>query len=315
MNVLIVGGAGYVGGAITDLLIKKKYNVSVYDNLLYEEQFMKDCQFIYGDIREEKKLKKLFKKYDAVIWAAALVGDGACNINPRLTNKLNYDSVKFLKKNFKGKIIFFSTCSVYGAQNNILNEKSPTNPLSLYALTKLKSEKILKDTNATIFRLGTLFGLSDQFSRIRMDLVVNTLTAKAYLENKIYVYGGEQYRPLLHVKDVANAVHCALVRKSVKGIFNLSLGNYKIFDLAKEVKKHFRKLVVIKQPMPFQDTRNYKVDNSESIKKLKFNAKITVEEGVIEVKKLLTEKRIKNVNSPRYTNQKYLEVFSKNEKI
>ena len=83
MNVLIVGGAGYVGGAITDLLIKKKYNVSVYDNLLYEEQFMKDCQFIYGDIREEKKLK-LFKKYDAVIWAAALVGDGACNINPRL---------------------------------------------------------------------------------------------------------------------------------------------------------------------------------------------------------------------------------------
>ena len=102
----------------------------------------------YGDIREEKKLKKLFKKYDAVIWAAALVGDGACNINPRLTNKLNYDSVKFLKKNFKGKIIFFSTCSVYGAQNNILNEKSPTNPLSLYALTKLKSEKILKDTNA-----------------------------------------------------------------------------------------------------------------------------------------------------------------------
>ena len=255
MNVLIVGGAGYVGGAITDLLIKK-YNVSVYDNLLYEEQFMKDCQFIYGDIREEKKLKKLFKKYDAVIWAAALVGDGACNINPRLTNKLNYDSVKFLKKNFKGKIIFFSTCSVYGAQNNILNEKSPTNPLSLYALTKLKSEKILKDTNATIFRLGTLFGLSDQFSRIRMDLVVNTLTAKAYLENKIYVYGGEQYRPLLHVKDVANAVHCALVRKSVKGIFNLSLGNYKIFDLAKEVKKHFRKLVVIKQPITFQDTRN-----------------------------------------------------------
>ena len=315
MNVLIVGGAGYVGGAITDLLIKKKYNVSVYDNLLYEEQFMKQCHFIYGDIREEKKLKKLFKKYDAVIWAAALVGDGACNINPRLTNKLNFDSVRFLKKNFKGKIIFFSTCSVYGAQNNILNEESKTNPLSLYALTKLKSEKILKDTNATIFRLGTLFGLSDQFSRIRMDLVVNTLTAKAYLENKIYVYGGEQYRPLLHVKDVANAVHCALVRKNVKGIFNLSLGNYKIFDLAKEVKRHFKKLVVIKQPMPFQDTRNYKVDNSKSIKKLKFHAKITVKEGVIEVKKLLDEKRIKNVNSPRYTNQKYLEVFSKNEKI
>jgi nucleoside-diphosphate-sugar epimerase len=315
MNVLIVGGAGYVGGAITDLLIKKKYSITVYDNLLYEEQFMKNCNFIYGDIREENKLKKIFKKFDAVIWAAALVGDGACNINPRLTNKLNFDSVKFLKKNFKKKIIFFSTCSVYGAQNDILSETSPTNPLSLYALTKLKSEKILENTDATIFRLGTLFGLSDQFSRIRMDLVVNTLTARAYLENKIYVYGGEQYRPLLHVKDVARAVHCALKYKKTKGIYNLSLGNYKIFDLARDVKKHFKKLVVIKQPMPFQDTRNYKVNNSKSIKELKFKAKITVEQGVLEIKKLLTDKRIKNVNSPRYTNQKYLEVFSKNEKI
>ena len=315
MKVLIVGGAGYVGGAITDLLIKKKYKVTVYDNLLYEEQFMKNCNFIFGDIREESKLKKIFKNFDAVIWASALVGDGACSINPRLTNRLNFESVKFLKKNFKKKIIFFSTCSVYGAQNNVLSEKSPTNPLSLYAVTKLKSEKVLEDTNATIFRLGTLFGLSDQFSRIRMDLVLNTLTAKAYLENKIFVYGGEQYRPLLHVKDVANAVHCALKYKKKKGIYNLSMGNFKIFDLATKVKKYFKRLTIIKQSMPFQDTRNYKVDNSKSIKELKFNAKISIEYGILEVKKLLQEKRIKDVNSPRYTNQKYLQMFSKNEKI
>ena len=123
------------------------------------------------------------------------------------------DLSNFLKKTLKN--YFFPTCSVYGAQNNVLSEKSQQIHY-LYAVTKLKSEKVLEDTNATIFRLGTLFSLSDQFSRIRMDLVLNTLTAKAYLENKIFVYGGEQYRPLLHVKDVANIGHCALKYKKKK---------------------------------------------------------------------------------------------------
>ena len=100
MKILIVGGAGYVGGAVTNLLNEKGYDVTVYDNLLYETEFLKDCNFVYGDIRDQNKLKKLFKIYDAIVWIAALVGDGACNINPNLTFQINYESVKFLSKHY-----------------------------------------------------------------------------------------------------------------------------------------------------------------------------------------------------------------------
>ena len=308
MKILIVGGAGYVGGVVTDLLIKNKYNVTVYDSLLYEDQYMKDCSFILGDVRDESKLKGLFNKFDTVVWIAALVGDGACNIDPKLTNEINFKSVEFLSQNFNGRIVFFSTCSVYGAQNQLLNENSPVNPLSLYASTKLKAENALKNKNAIIFRLGTLFGLSDKFARLRMDLVVNTLTAKAFIENKINVFGGEQYRPLLHVRDAAKAIHESISSKEV-GIFNLSLDNFKIIDIANAIKDHFPNLEILIEDIPFQDTRNYRVDNSKSLNLLNFKADILLLNGIKEIKKLLMETRIKDINNPRYTNQKYLQIF------
>jgi len=308
MKILIVGGAGYVGGVVTDLLIKNKYNVTVYDSLLYEDQYMKDCPFILGDVRDESKLKGLLSKFDIVVWIAALVGDGACNIDPKLTNEINFKSVEFLSQNFNGRIVFFSTCSVYGAQNQLLNENSSVNPLSLYASTKLKAENALKNKNAIIFRLGTLFGLSDKFARLRMDLVVNTLTAKAFIENKINVFGGEQYRPLLHVRDAAKAIHESISSKEV-GIFNLSLDNFKIIDIANAIKDHFPSLEILIEDIPFQDTRNYRVDNSKSLNLLNFKADILLLDGIKEIKKLLMETRIKDINNPRYTNQKYLQIF------
>ena len=103
----------------------------------------------------------------------------------------------------------------------MLDETSKTDPLSIYASSKLQVEKLFKNKNVIIFRLGTLFGLSDLFSRIRMDLVVNTLCAKAFFEKKITVFGGDQFRPLLHVKDVARATVFALKSKK-KGIYNLA---------------------------------------------------------------------------------------------
>jgi len=136
MDILVVGGAGYVGGGIVDLL-SKKHDVTVYDSLIYENSFRKDVTFIFGDIRDYKKLNPILNNYDAVIWLAALVGDGACAINPTLTHEINAETVNNLTKNFKGKIVFLSTCSVYGAQDGILNEESSVNPLSEYASSKL----------------------------------------------------------------------------------------------------------------------------------------------------------------------------------
>ena len=280
----------------------------MYDSLLYEDQYMKDCSFILGDVRDQIKLKSLLDKFDSVVWIAALVGDGACNIDPILTDEINFKSVQFLSQNYNGRIVFFSTCSVYGAQNELLNENSPVNPLSLYASTKLKAENALKNKNAIIFRLGTLFGLSDKFARLRMDLVVNTLTAKAFIENKINVFGGEQYRPLLHVKDAAKAIHESISSKEV-GIFNLSLDNFKIIDIANAIKDHFPSLEILIEDIPFQDTRNYRVDNSKSLNLLNFKADISLLDGIKEIKKLLIETRIKDINNPRYTNQKYLQIF------
>lgn len=308
MKVLIVGGAGYVGGVVTDLLVRNKFDVTVYDSLLYEDQYMKDCSFILGDVRDQIKLKSLLDKFDSVVWIAALVGDGACNIDPMLTDEINFKSVQFLSQNYNGRIVFFSTCSVYGAQNELLNENSPVNPLSLYASTKLKAEKVLKNNNAIIFRLGTLFGISDQFARLRMDLVVNTLTAKAFIENKINVFGGDQYRPLLHVKDAAKAICGAITSKEV-GVFNLSLDNFKIIEIANSIKAHFPTLEILIEDIPFQDTRNYRVNNSKSLNLLNFKADISLLDGIIEIKKLLIETRIKDINNPRYTNQKFLQIF------
>jgi len=304
-NVLVVGGAGYVGGAITDLLMESNYNVRVYDVLLYEDSFRKPVDFIFGDVRDTEKLKPHLNWADAVVWLAAIVGDGACQLNPKLTISINQDSVSWLADNYDGRIIFMSTCSVYGAQDKELDENSPTNPLSLYAQTKLNAEKFLKHKNAIIFRLGTLFGVGDLYSRIRLDLVVNILTVKAYVDGKITVFGGDQFRPLLHVKDVARAVKLNLETEH-KGIFNLARQNVRIMDLAYQVRMHFPDLIIEHTDMPFQDTRNYRVSTQKAKDAFGFKSYHSIDEGIEELKYLVETRRIKDLASPRYSNQAYL---------
>jgi len=307
MDILVVGGAGYVGGSIVDLL-SKKHNVTVYDSLIYENSFRKDVDFIFGDIRDYKKLNPILNNYDSVIWLAALVGDGACAINPTLTHEINAETVNNLTKNFNGKIVFLSTCSVYGAQDGILNEDSSVNPLSEYASSKLIAEKYLEDSDAIIFRLGTLFGIGDQFSRIRLDLVVNILTTKALQDKKMSVFGGDQWRPLLHVKDVANAIDKTL-ETDVNGIFNLHHKNYKIIELAEKVKEKIPDVVIETTPLPFQDTRNYQVSSEKLKVATGFEALIEVDQGINEVYDLISANRIKDINDPRYSNQSFLQTF------
>ena len=307
MNILIVGGAGYVGGGIVDKL-KKHHQVTVYDSLIYEESYRKDVNFVYGDVRDQSKLLKLFKNHDAVIWLAALVGDGACAINPELTFEINSDSVKFLVENFKKRIVFLSTCSVYGAQDGILNEDSSINPLSEYASSKVQAEEYLKGSNSIIFRLGTLFGISDEFSRIRLDLVVNILVTKALTEGKLTVFGGEQWRPLLHVNDVANAIE-QTIDSETNGIFNLHYKNFKIIDIAEAIVNKVDSAIIETTPMKFQDARNYQVSSEKLLSETGFKAEIDLNTGINEIYDLITNNRIKNVNHKRYSNQNFLEEF------
>ena len=309
MKILVVGGAGYVGGAVTDLLLQDSNNeIIVYDALLYESLYQKNVKFVYGDIRDYRLLKSYLEWAEKVVWMAALVGDGACSINPLITKQINLDTVEFLANNFNGKIIFFSTCSVYGAQDDLLSENSTTEPLSVYASTKLEAEKILEKKDALIFRLGTLFGVGDSYSRVRMDLVVNILTAKAITEKKLTVLGGRQFRPLLHVKDAARVIQESLSSEKV-GIYNLHLENIKIIDLAERIQKYFPDVSIEKVDIKFQDARNYQADGTKLRNDFEFRPIFKVEDGISEIKNLIIENKITNINDPRYTNQKYLELF------
>ena len=167
------------------------------------------------------------------------MGDGACAINPDLTDEINYQTLRKLCKIYNKRIIFISTCSVYGAQEGILSETSSVNPLSHYASSKLKCENLLKNKNSIIFRLGTLFGVSDNFSRIRMDLVVNTLSAKAFFEKKMSVFGEINTDHFCMLKMLQGQLRLQLDQKK-KGVFNLSYKNMKIIDIAKEIQKYFK---------------------------------------------------------------------------
>jgi len=310
VNILVVGGAGYVGGGIVDKL-KEKYNVTVYDSLIYEESYRKDVNFVNGDIRDTDKLLPLLDKADSVIWLAALVGDGACSINPELTFEINSESVKFLVENYKKRIVFLSTCSVYGAQDGLLDEHSSVNPLSEYASSKVQAENYLRGTNSIIFRLGTLFGISDEFSRIRLDLVVNILVTKALTEGKLTVFGGDQWRPLLHVTDVANAISHNL-ESEVTGIFNLHYKNYKIIDIANAIVTKIPNAIIETTPMKFQDARNYQVSSDKLFQATGFKANVELETGVEEIYNLISSNRIKNVNHIRYSNQNFLQKYGVN---
>jgi nucleoside-diphosphate-sugar epimerase len=309
MNVLVVGGAGYVGGAVTDLLIKSDHDVRVYDALLYEESYRKAVHFVYGDVRDTERLLPHLQWADAVVWLAALVGDGACSLNPEISVEINQNTLGWLTEHFDGRIIFMSTCSVYGAQDAVLDESSPTNPLSVYAATKLAAEEFLLNKNAIVFRLGTLFGVGDQFARIRVDLVVNTLTVRAHRLGKIGVFGGEQFRPLLHVRDAAQAAVDNLTT-SHTGVFNLHRQNVRIIDLAYQVRNHFPDLVIEQTPMKFQDARNYRVSSDKATKQWGFRPHVSIDDGIEEVKELLDTGRLKDVDNPRYTNQLFLSMFN-----
>jgi len=309
-NILIVGGAGYVGGAVVDSFSNfdpLSYHVRVYDALLYEESFRKPVDFVYGDIRDHKKLLPYLKWADTVIWLAALVGDGACELHPEISQEINTNSVKWLTENFDGQIVFTSTCSVYGYQTGELTEESPVNPLSVYAATKLEAEKYLKD--ALVFRLGTLFGVGDNYSRIRLDLVVNTLTVKAFIDRELHIYGGTQMRPLLHVKDVANTIKLSL-DKNKTGIYNLCRQNVRITDLAYQIRNHFPDVEIITKDVPMQDTRSYQVSASKARQELQLTAIYNIDYGIDQLKELLEERRIKDINNPRYTNQAFLSKFN-----
>jgi nucleoside-diphosphate-sugar epimerase len=313
MRILVVGGAGYVGGYLVDIL-SKKHEVHIYDNLTYETRWLKPGKFIYGDIRDFQKLNSIIHDYQAVVWLAALVGDPACSVDISLTEDLNFNTVKWLVDNYKGKIYFCSTCSVYGVNNNLIDETAQPNPLSAYAATKLKAEQyIINNSNDyLIFRLGTLYGLSDTYSRLRLDLVVNILTRRAVQKEKLIVTGESQWRPLLHVKDVGLAFDYCISNK-INGLYNLSSINLKISEIAEKIQEIVPDSIIEFRDLKFEDQRNYRVSN-DKILSTGWTPKHSLDAGVLELKKLFEENRVKDLNDPIYSNGHFIKMLYGKEK-
>ena len=249
-----------------------------------------------------------------VVFLAEIVGDPACNARPEDALKTNYLSIASMAQLCShlgiSKFIYTSSCSVYGLDkhNKLLTEKSNLNPISHYARMKIMSEKaLLANKNdifrPTILRLGTVFGPS---LRNRFDLVVNTMAKNAYFEKKINLHGGEQWRPNIHVEDVADGIIASIKSNQKKvgsKIFNLSSdkSNFKIKDIAFAAKKVFKKSKINIQKSMF-DARNYRVSSKKFFISSGFKAKKTINRAYKDFEKLFKENKNFNPNKKIYSN-------------
>jgi Nucleoside-diphosphate-sugar epimerases len=238
MKVVILGGAGYLGGSLAPILLDQGHQVTVFDNLSFGSAAVSPLlsrdgfKLQVGDLRDISAVSATVRRQDAVILLASLVGEPACDRNPDETVDINYlatvnamkAAIYFGVKRF----IFSSTDSCYGAQENVnLTEESPMKPISLYAELKARVEAEFlalphgADFHPTVLRLATLYGLSP---RMRFDLVINLLTREAVVGSGAKIFSGEQWRPLVHVRDAARAFALALSapEEKVSGqIFNV----------------------------------------------------------------------------------------------
>jgi nucleoside-diphosphate-sugar epimerase len=315
-RVLIVGGAGYIGGWLTDKAVESGHDVRVYDLLVYEERYLKEVDFHAGDVLDRERLSPHLEWADTVVWLAALVGDPACALDPGLTRKINLGSVAWLGRNYDGRIIFPSTCSVYGAQQEELDETSKTDPLSLYAETKLEAEKALLQArpDSLVLRIATLAGVGDTYSRIRLDLVVNLLVMRAKLVGRLQVFGGEQYRPFLHVRDVATAI-VPQIESSCAGSFNLGAGNHTISEIADRIIRRVGCGEIDHIDTPFQDTRNYRVSFARAWHELDFETAYSLEDAIDQIADLIDAGRITDLSLAAFSNIEALRPYLRPEAI
>jgi nucleoside-diphosphate-sugar epimerase len=304
-KVLVAGGAGYIGGAVTQYLVAKGIPFTVYDNLLYEPHYLKEVDFVFGDVRDTTKLRQILPRYTHVVWLAAIVGDGACEVNADLTTSVNQDSVQWLAENFNGRVIFTSTCSVYGHNPEEVDERSGLNPLSHYARTKVKAEQFLDPERSLVFRLGTAFGISDTYARPRMDLVANQMAVAALTKGELRVNGGMQWRPLIHVNDIALAIVNNLERP-VRGIYNLASFNVRINDLAESIRRATNCRVTYTSMG--QDQRDYRVNLTKALRDGIFNPSTvhSIGDCVRQFASLIRSGRVKHTENEAYFNVRFI---------
>jgi len=305
-NILVTGGAGYIGSVLVPKLLDSGHNVTVYDNLLYGgdgiiNNFLKpNFNFIKGDILDKEKLSSAIKDNDVIIHLAAIVGYTACRKDVSYSYKINHEGTKNVVDCLDGQLLLFgSTGSNYGTIEGICTEESPLNPLSIYAKSKtLAEEEVMKYENAIAYRFATAFGISP---RLRLDLLVNDLAFSAHTQKYIAVYESHFMRTFIHIQDIANSFLFAINNgNKMKGeVYNVGSNhmNYSKKDVCEMIKSKTNCYVHYADFDGDADKRDYIV-SYDKVEKLGYNCTIGIEQGLDELLKVFP---IVNINN-KYRN-------------
>lgn len=295
-RILVTGGAGYIGSVLTDHLLREGYKVTVVDSLLYGQSSLLGLvnnphfAFVKGDVLDEPLMKGLVAKHDAVIHLAAIVGAPACKANLALARLVNLESVKILTRHLSSaqKLLFPNTNSGYGigAKDAHCTEKSSLKPVSDYGRQKVAAEKIVHAKKGISFRLATVFGMSP---RMRLDLMVNDFTYRAYRDHSIVLFEEHFRRNFIHVRDVANAFVFGLRKYDrMKGqAFNVGLSEANLTkrQLCERIKKHVPDFYIHSAEIGSDpDKRDYIVSNAK-IEALGFKPQQSLDAGIVELLK------------------------------
>ena len=274
MNILITGGAGYLGSVMTPHLLSKGHQVTVLDNFMFRQNSLADCchyegfQVVRGDCRDQATVKPLLKKADIIIPLAALVGAPLCNDDKEAAESVNHGAVKTLCKlsSPDQKIIMPITNSGYGVgeEGKFCTEETPLRPITLYGKTKVAAEEaVLSRDNSVSFRLATVFGMAP---RMRLDLLVNDFVYRAVNDRALLIFEGHFKRNYIHVRDIARVFEHAINNfESMKGQpYNAGLeeANLSKLELCTKIKEHLPKFVFVEAEVGEDpDKRDYIVSN------------------------------------------------------
>jgi nucleoside-diphosphate-sugar epimerase len=321
-RVLVIGGAGYIGSALLPKLLDNGYKVRLLDMLLYGTEPIKafaghpNLELVQADFRQVDKIVEATRDVDTVVHLGAIVGDPACALDETLTVEVNVMATRMVAEVAKGMgvrhFVFASTCSVYGKSDVELDERSALHPVSLYARSKIASERVLAGMAndhfiTTVLRFSTIYGLS---GRTRFDLVVNLLTAKAISDGKITVIDGDQWRPFLHVDDAALSIAKVLEAAPAvvaNEVFNVGSDsqNYTIEQVGEMVNEAVPTAALIKSKSG-ADPRNYRVSFKKISRCLGFEPRWTLEKGIEQVISAFKAGSIADYRAPEYSNEKFL---------
>lgn len=295
MNILVTGGAGYLGSVLVPELLGKGFHVTVLDNLMYGQNSLLSVadhpkfRFVRGDCRDKQTLAPLLVKADAVVPLAAIVGAPACDRDSAMGESVNLDAIRMLN-NMRSKnqvVLFPTTNSGYGSKSGEVHctEGTPLEPISLYGRTKVQAENDLLDKGGAVtLRLATVFGVSP---RMRIDLLVNHFVYEAYKRGYLVVYQKDFKRNYIHIRDVSDCFLFCLDQfdRVNNQAYNVGLdsANYSKEELANHVKAEIPNFFVVFSEIDADpDKRNYIVSN-EKIRSKGFSARRDVVQGIREL--------------------------------